>query len=39
MDVGFGQLARRGLMTSDEWLTEAGRAFREESKCAHRALV
>ncbi len=30
MDAGFERLARRGLMTADEQLTDAGRAFREE---------
>ena len=30
MDAGFDRLQRRGLMTGDEQLTEAGRAFREE---------
>lgn len=30
MDAGFDRLARRGLMTADEQLTDAGRAFREE---------
>jgi hypothetical protein len=30
MDAGFGRLARRGLMTGDERLTDAGQAFREE---------
>jgi hypothetical protein len=30
MDAGFARLTRRGLMTDDEQLTDAGRAFREE---------
>ena len=30
MDAGFERLQRRGLMTDDEKLTDAGRAFREE---------
>ncbi len=30
MDAGFDRLKRRGLMTGDEQLTDAGRAFREE---------
>jgi Helix-turn-helix family len=30
MDAGFQRLQRRGLMTGDEQLTDAGRAFREE---------
>ncbi len=30
MDAGFDRLRRRGLMTGDEQLTDAGRAFREE---------
>jgi hypothetical protein len=30
MDAGFERLQRRGLMTDDEQLTDAGRAFREE---------
>jgi hypothetical protein len=30
MDAGFDRLGRRGLMTADEQLTDAGRAFREE---------
>lgn len=30
MDAGFDRLQRRGLMTMDERLTDAGRAFREE---------
>lgn len=30
MDAGFERLAKRGLMTGDEQLTDAGRAFREE---------
>jgi hypothetical protein len=30
MDAGFERLLRRGLMTDDEHLTDAGRAFREE---------
>jgi hypothetical protein len=30
MDAGFDRLQRRGLMTGDEQLTDAGRAFREE---------
>jgi hypothetical protein len=30
MDAGFARLQRRGLMTDDERITEAGRAFREE---------
>ena len=30
MDAGFDRLQRRGLMTDDEQLTDAGRAFREE---------
>jgi hypothetical protein len=30
MDAGFVRLQRRGLMTSDEQITDAGRAFREE---------
>jgi hypothetical protein len=30
MDAGFDRLQRRGLMTDDEKLTDAGRAFREE---------
>jgi hypothetical protein len=30
MDADFARLARRGLMTADERLTDAGRAFREE---------
>ena len=30
MDAGFDRLTRRGLMTADEQLTDAGRAFREE---------
>jgi hypothetical protein len=30
MDAGFDRLERRGLMTGDEKLTDAGRAFREE---------
>jgi hypothetical protein len=30
MDAGFQRLSRRGLMTDDEQLTDAGRAFREE---------
>ena len=30
MDAGFARLVSRGLMTSDEQLTDAGRAFREE---------
>ena len=30
MDAGFERLKRRGLMTGDEVLTDAGRAFREE---------
>ena len=30
MDAGFERLAQRGLMTGDEKLTAAGRAFREE---------
>jgi hypothetical protein len=30
MDAGFARLQRRGLMTDDEQLTDAGRAFREE---------
>jgi helix-turn-helix protein len=30
MDAGFDRLQRRGLMTGDEKLTDAGRAFREE---------
>jgi hypothetical protein len=30
MDAGFARLQLRGLMTDDEQLTEAGRAFREE---------
>jgi hypothetical protein len=30
MDAGFDRLARRGLMTADEQLTDTGRAFREE---------
>jgi hypothetical protein len=30
MDAGFDRLQRRGLMTDEEQLTDAGRAFREE---------
>jgi hypothetical protein len=30
MDAGFDRLQHRGLMTADEQLTDAGRAFREE---------
>jgi hypothetical protein len=30
MDAGFDRLKQRGLMSSDEQLTDAGRAFREE---------
>ncbi len=30
MDAGFERLQRRGLMTDNEELTDAGRAFREE---------
>ncbi|WP_073926877.1 hypothetical protein [Streptomyces sp. CB03911] len=30
MDAGFARLQKRGLMTNDERLTDAGRAFREE---------
>jgi hypothetical protein len=30
MDAGFDRLTRRGLMTDNEQLTDAGRAFREE---------
>ena len=30
LDAGFARLARRGLMTDTELLTDAGRAFREE---------
>jgi len=30
MDAGMSRLQRRGLMTSDEQITDAGRAFREE---------
>jgi hypothetical protein len=30
MDAGFERLCSRGLMTDDERLTDAGRAFREE---------
>jgi hypothetical protein len=30
MDAGFARLQRRGLMTEDEEMTDAGRAFREE---------
>src|SRR3954465_4703987 len=30
MDAGFARLARRGPVTSDEQLNDAGRAFREE---------
>ncbi|MGY4768202.1 SCO6745 family protein [Kribbella sp. CWNU-51] len=30
MDAGFARLQQRGLMTSDERITDAGRAFREE---------
>jgi hypothetical protein len=30
MDAGFERLHRRGLMTDEEQLTDAGRAFREE---------
>jgi hypothetical protein len=30
IDTGFERLQRRGLMTDDEQLTDAGRAFREE---------
>ncbi len=30
MDAGFQRLQRRGLMTGDEQLTDAGRSFREE---------
>jgi len=30
MDAGMNRLQRRGLMTEDEQLTDAGRAFREE---------
>jgi len=30
MDAGFDRLRQSGLMTADEQLTEAGRAFREE---------
>ncbi|WP_051905916.1 MULTISPECIES: helix-turn-helix domain-containing protein [Streptomyces] len=30
MDAGFARLRKRGLMTADEKLTTAGRAFREE---------
>jgi hypothetical protein len=30
MDAGFARLQQRGLMTADEQLTDAGRAFREE---------
>jgi hypothetical protein len=30
MDAGFERLQRRGLVTEDEQLTDAGRAFREE---------
>jgi hypothetical protein len=30
MDAGMNRLQRRGLMTDDEQLTDAGRAFREE---------
>jgi hypothetical protein len=30
MDAGFDRLKSRGLMTGDEQLTDAGRAFREE---------
>lgn len=30
MDAGFDRLRQRGLMTADEQLTDAGRAFREE---------
>ena len=30
LDAGFDRLQRRGLMTGDEQLTDAGRAFREE---------
>ena len=30
LDAGFDRLRRRGLMTDDEQLTDAGRAFREE---------
>jgi hypothetical protein len=30
MDAGFDRLQRRGLVTEDERITDAGRAFREE---------
>ncbi len=30
MDAGFDRLKRRGLMTEDEKITDAGRAFREQ---------
>jgi hypothetical protein len=30
MDAGFARLQHRGMMTSDERITDAGRAFREE---------
>jgi hypothetical protein len=30
MDAGFERLQRRGLMTTDEKITDAGRAFREQ---------
>jgi hypothetical protein len=30
MDAGFERLQQRGLMTGDELITAAGRAFREE---------
>ena len=30
MDAGFARLQKRGLMTADERLADAGRAFREE---------
>jgi hypothetical protein len=30
MDAGFDRLQQRGLMTADEQMTDAGRAFREE---------
>jgi len=30
MDAGFDRFKRRGLVTSGEQLTDAGRAFREE---------